>query len=877
MYKKKLVDYFFKTSLIWETLILCIVIFLQHRFWIFRNIYKNFGAVMGSGGDAYYNLSIYLQNLYNFNSGQWYSLEGDHYTFYSNIIGVTAHNFAPSLVFGFLYNIFDNPIFVFNLIFFGNIFLTQVGIYHLIRFYTKNRFVSFLASILVPLSQATVWTFYTGHIHASLYWALPFLILFLELFLKENFEQLDIKKITFFSKYIKPLNIKLILYIVGISMTSLWLFFAEWHVITFSSFWIIIWIVFKLKNLVTHYNKYKIQIISILSIWLLCILLLLPLGLNYLKTSKIYNTTRTIDAVVSTNFNAESFYGSKVVFLAGLNATKGVAQNLTIDTKAIDDATATVSKSGSDFPDKITNFSFILLNILFLPFLFWWIFSNKKKYTLEISLAFIFLITAWVAFGPVLKIADRKIEQILLPHYFIYHILIPLQAIRAIWRVTVISYLSILVFWAVVLSKSWEPVRTYIMEQFPFKKLSKVYLIFLQGFVGLLSILLIFIQQSSFFGNAIPAVSQINPVLEAISKVDTRKEKTFYMWQKGDPDDGLNYQLSLHNLKKGYNELNWVFGGIAGTYPDFLNMSSNFINAGKYLDIPSEVLAAKKVDFIVYAISPSDIENKDFSYNISKYYQKVETIGTKEIWKLVQAPEYIDSYTDLKYFLTLSKYQNSSDKIQVIVNVENPTDKVFALQDKVKAEEYVFDFYQKGKKVMTQKLEIGGIAALTPKLGLSYSEELETPKEIGNMEIKMFKDGVFLTESKVEVLSKYDYEKRLDKELLAKFETKSDIIKGNKISLGISTYPIKMNFEIKSGALNNHPQKLPISINTSVLVNYKNDEGLDYGGFPAWLFQPTCHLYGNYFPGDNLDFWCTQYLPFDETFHYATVKFGQER
>jgi hypothetical protein len=875
MSKKNIANYFGKTSLIWEAMLLCVMIFLQHRFWIFRNIYKNFGTAMGSGGDSYYNLAIYLQNLNNFNNGQWYSLEGDHYTFYSNIIGVTAHNYAPSLVFAFLYKIFDNPIFVFNFIFFGNIFLTQIGIYLLVRFYTKNKFASLLTSILVPLSQATVWTYYTGHIHAALYWALPFLILLLELFLLENFK---IKKTNPLTKNFNLTNIKIFIYILGILVTSLWIFFAEWHILIFSSFWIAIWLLFKLKSFFIDFKKYKIQIISILSVWILCILLLLPLGLNYVKTSKIYNSTRTLDAVASTNFSTESFFGNKIFILAGLNATKGVVQNINPETKTLNDVTTTVSQNGSDFPDKITNFSFILLNILFLPFIFWWISSKQKKYTLEVSLALIFLICSWVALGPVLKIANHKIEYVLLPHYFLYQILFPLQAIRAIWRITAISYLSILVFWAVVLSTYWEYIKAQVIQNFPSKKLTRFYIFGLKLLIGILSIVLIFVQQSGFLGNSIPAISQINPILDAISNLKSSKEKTFFIWQKGGNDDGLDYQLSLHNLKKGHKELNWVAGGIAGTYPDFLSMTTSFINSGKYLDVPAKILAAKKVDFIIYNREVDPVENLKFELSIQKYYERVAKIDNKEIWQLNNIPEYISNYADLNYFLTLSKYQNTSDKIQLLVNIENSTDKVFALQEKVKAEEYVFNFYKNGKKIKTQKLEIGGIAALNPQLGLSYSKELDTVWDTGDIEIKMYsKANKLLATSQVKILSNFEYNKLIIDNEKDSFDYNSTPIRRDNISLGIDTYPVKLSVDVKAGILKNYPQKLVISSNNSVIVNYKNKDGADYGGFPGWLFQPTCHLRGNYFPGDELKFWCVQYLPFDDTFNYSSIKFNQDR
>ena len=67
------------------------LILAQHRFWLYSEIYTNLYNKIGSGGDAYYNLAIYLQNNTNLLQGKFYSMDGDHFTWWSNIIAVTGH------------------------------------------------------------------------------------------------------------------------------------------------------------------------------------------------------------------------------------------------------------------------------------------------------------------------------------------------------------------------------------------------------------------------------------------------------------------------------------------------------------------------------------------------------------------------------------------------------------------------------------------------------------------------------------------------------------------------------------------------------------------------------------------------------------------
>ena len=48
------------------------LIFLQQRFWLYSGIYQDLKNKIGGHGDAYYNLSLYLQNNLNLRMGHIY-------------------------------------------------------------------------------------------------------------------------------------------------------------------------------------------------------------------------------------------------------------------------------------------------------------------------------------------------------------------------------------------------------------------------------------------------------------------------------------------------------------------------------------------------------------------------------------------------------------------------------------------------------------------------------------------------------------------------------------------------------------------------------------------------------------------------------------
>jgi len=845
-------------------LLFLIAIFVQHRFWLFDRIYSNPGGQMGSEGDAYYNIAIYMQNLLNLSQGHLYSLDGDHNGFYSNIIGVTAHGFAPSLVFGFLWAIFRNPILVFNLIFFGNLILTQIGIYGLVKHYTKKSWLAFLAGILVVLSQATVGNFYVGHIHASLYWALPFLILFLEkLFTLEK-----LSKKQFYS------------YLAGVFITLLWLYLAEWHIAIFSSIWIVIWTLFKLKYFYINFNVFKSRLLGVVVSYLAVLIILFPLALGYLQSSKVYNTTRTIGSVSATNFATGNFYGIKFLLIPAIYTYSSYLAKPESQA-GLNDLKNNINRNESNFPDGIFNISFWILNLLLIPWLVIWFKRKGNFFNRELSFCIMFLISAWIGLGPFLKIAERTLQNLPLPHYYLYQMILPLSAIRAIWRATAVGYLAVIVLWSSFLGKFWEYVKDYFLSK---NKVNKTLPKFLKiagySYIVVLIIAFCLIQNNGFRGNAVSAISGDQFLSEKLSQNNNSKStrKIFY-WTTDLYDGKYNYFVSKHNFERGFRELEWVSGGIAGTYPVDLEILNQMVLQGKYLDQAVSIFSAKKTDYIIldYQASFKDTKSQEVQTQLSKHYTLEDQNEKWQIWKLSNIQNSYSDSNSLKYSLGLSKFQSTGQSWFMILNMENEKNINYTAPNKVAAENYTFEFWQSGRKITEITQAIGGKAVILPKLGYSQDLELKPKLEAGQATLKLVKDKQVLWEGEQEILDQTEYEKKIKSSKTEKLEINSQKTQVPDLFLNLTSIPLNLNLKISSGGIFNYPQKLPIDKNHPVISQYYNASGESYNGFPNWLYQASCELKGNYFKEDNLQFWCLQSLPFDQSYNYSGVKVDAKR
>lgn len=927
----KILSFLKKNTLLIELPTLSLIVWLQHRFWIFQNIYKHFSTNMAGGGDAYYNLSLFIQNHINLLNGNFYSLQGDHFTWYNNIIGVTAHNYAPSLVFSFFRIFTENNFLIFNLIYFGNIFLTQIGLYLLVKYYTKNRFLSIFAALLFPLSEA-VKTFYVGHIHSSYFWALPFLILLLEhtfdlknqfLLLsknsfskkfnntskKESNQTIKTKLVNFFKsifvflqdlisniyQYFKTNSLRkflvFTLHFLGIFITFGWLIFAEWHVAIFSIIFLAIWFSFKTKFILENFKILGVRLLSISSACLLVFILLLPLGVGYINSSRVFNTTRTIGAVNATNFSIERFYGiGNVLNISGRTLSQtDTAKEIGAD-EILKEVADIAGRSRPGFPDVIFNISFWIILFVWFFWLFLFIVKKGGFYSVGFRYASIFLIVALIALGPVLKIGSSTIEEILLPHYFIYRVFFPLGAIRAIWRILIVAHISILLFWAIVVNKIYKKLWKNLLEMPEFIKINKfiqsLFLFGLKTMFVLVGMFVLVIVNNGWVGRVSPQI-KIESLVDdqSILQNHPKSEIDIFFWGNLEPDKGyFSYLVSKtnYNLLDYNKSLRWVSGGIAGTYPSDANILNNMVSQNKYTDKAVTALAAKKVDLIFQEkrFEPKNEENTDLKERIAKYYTILEENENFVIWGLkddVGVENITKNLNDIEIFLTLSKYQSTRQDWQMLFNFYNPNQEIYINPDTVVAEDFRIELWQGSTLKDEASFKVGTKALLMPNTGFSVPIEENFRVSPGSYKIKLLKNyDIFYTQD-IQVLSSRDYNNKIreHKELELQFKHNQNY-PVEILSLHTTTIPILLESEIISGAILNYPQRRPISTNTKISAGFYDAEG-GRVTFPTWLFQPQCNLRGNYFAGENIRFVCNQHTPFTKGEYLVKIEVDKDR
>ncbi len=904
-----------KKFVILETLLLFLIIFIQHRFWLYTGIYKNPGSTMGTRGDAYYNLGIFLQNTLNFTTGDFYSLEGDHYALYQGILGATAHNFAASAIFGFVYIFIKNPILIFNLIFFGNIFLTQIGIFTLVKYYTKNPIISLSAAFLFPLSEA-VKTFYVGHIHASYYWALPFLTLFLEKFFEKKSELesdkdspyktkpseetsknrfLNLLKKTYqqalkiFKTIKNNLNSKDIWLLLGIAITGIWLLFAEWHVMIFSSLWLIVWLIFKLNFFWKEKKVIWPRLVSVGIIVFFAIAMLAPLAMAYVESSKIFNTTRTLSNVAATNFSTEEFYGNRFVLTPTLQTLKSFTKDpATID--SFNQAINTVNKSDSSYPDLISNLTFWISVLVYLPWLIILIIKRGDYYPREFLFLNIFLLSALIALGPVIKIGGRNFEQVLLPHFFLYNLYFPLSAIRAIWRVSIVGYIAVLIFWSLILNKIYEFLKSKLEQDSKWQELPKITkrLLTHSALIFCLIVFLSFsvIINAGWRGKALPAYEANTFLFDNFAKDNsTKRTKQVFIWSdrfiRSEENSYFAYQISLHNLKRGFKEIEWTSGGVAGVLPADTQVLETMVRQNKYTNLAVSALAGKKVDLIVQDkefLKGEAQKQENIAQELSNFYDLNVENEEFIIWKLkpqLELSQVTNSWKDLNYFATLSKTQIKNGDWQLLLNIENSTDKIYVNPEAVGLTQFSWQFWRDDKLVNQIDEKMGEVAILFPNQGMSFPVKIK-PKllDTGQITLKLIKEDKKIFETEVEVLKNSEYQKKLKKAQTENLKVTDTSKNFNNYSQfkGLTSVPVKISFRVEQGVIQNHPQKLPISANIKVVSQFYKQESEDYesyGGFTKGFGQPHCRLSGNYFAEDVLNTWCSQHLPYDQKYNFV--------
>ncbi len=871
-------------------LLLCVlVIWIQHRYWIYKDIYENFSTHLGGQGTVHYNLALIAQRAIHIWNGRWFSLEGDHFYWFMDNLGVASHHLVSGILFVFLYPFSENTVLTFNLIQFGNIFLLQVGIYLLVKKYTRNWAISIFVALLVPLSQA-YWTVYGDHIHASLYWTLPYLVLLLDRLLEKK----DLTKW------------KLFLVLFGIFITGGWLALADWHVAIFAMIWLVPWGLYKLTQVLSNFQYLKYRVLGLIFTACLVAIIAAPFAVGALNASKTYGQVRSLTDITSTNFEIDRFFGSKQVIETALNVSAPFLKQTDRFAKTdFGEKVREVRKGASNYPDGISNITFWLGCLLFIPWLLVLIYKKGEFYAREFVLLSIFLLGSFIAIGPFIKVFGMTWQQFPLPHYYIYQVFFPLSAIRATWRSMSVAYLAVLVLWSLILSHIWKVFQKtdlYIdltnsandnWSKYWQKSLKFIFtLILLVGTIGFL-----FIQNNGATGRAYLAFQEdkflTNQWLR--ESVDGQGPLEFFVWSDGagmhtERNRYYNYLLTKHNLDQGEMDAVWVIGGSFGATTNQVQNLIAYVLAQSNSDMVATVLASKKTDII--------IEEKDFSRSpeytrevesaLSKFYNLVDENDEYRSWRWREAPEdFIDNPNDLVFDIATSNYQRQGGDWFILVNIANESDKVYANLEQARPIDYTLEFWQNGKLKDKDEFRLGSTPFFFAGDGRSLQTVVNPNLGIGDVEIKLYREDNQVAVKTVTNLSSNEYDKKiesLESEPVTLDQSDKSVVEKYRFLENIGPYrgalhttDLKLKFDLDSGVVQNDPKRLPIDKNNKVVALFWNDSGEVYRSFPGWLWQPQCELNGNYFAGDELTVWCESHLPFDSNYHFVAPQLNEDR
>lgn len=827
-----------KQIFLWLSLIA--LIYIQHRFWLFGTVYSNPTQFVPGNGDASYNLAAMMQSALNLISGEWFSLNTDHFTWWGKALGVTAHQTMFGLFFYILFQFTNNFGLIYNILQFSNLWLIQIGVFLLAKRFGANNYFAIVAALMIPLSQSYQ-TFYTAHIHASYYALLPYLILLLDIYL----EKFDITKL------------KKALILTGLTLTGIFTILSDWHVFVFSSVFIGIYILFRskylIKNFKEHFKHFSLLLIPVFLVGLVAI----PLVVNTLDASKTYNSVRQIGDVAGTNSTIESFLGFDSIVGPVVRSVGVRYPELGAEEFKLIDAGNIISSIRSTYPDPLYVFSFWLGLVIAIP---WIIMLFRRKgdfFAREFAFFAIFFVSSIIILGPVLKFDNKTFSSIPLPYYILYKLYYPFQAIRAVWRAAFIGYIAILLIWSVVLTKLWR-IASLKFTNINLKKLTIGYLTILLGF-GLL------LQNSGFIGGAAPAIQKDDELLGIFDKITQGSKTEMYVWQYSDQGfDNFTINVSYYNLLKKDRLVYWVMGGIHGAPPYESAMVSSMQQLNTNIVLIPELLRAKNVPFVIQVKNNIRFENEKLL--LDAYYD-MDSEGEKYVlWKIDQSSRKSLGKNDKS--IAGSKYLGLGVEYHGFYNTENLSDEVYASGNNIDQTEYKVKLEKDGKTEFESSFKSGDPAFLLPKTGKSINFSFTARwLKTGNYEMKLYRENTFVTSKNVEVISNASYKDKVKE--LKKVPTELEKITNPTSPYNLIprlTSPQKLSLKIKEGGIFNE-SNFGISPSQKITAKFQKDDIDDTFSFPDWLGQPSCPIEGDYFKDDQIDFWCNQSNPFDSNYN----------
>jgi hypothetical protein len=779
-------------------------------------------------------------------------MEGDHYTWYAKMIAMTAHGLGPSLVFAVLFEFTNNPILSYNILYVSNLLLFQLGLYLLVKYYTKNGVIGFVAGFLLPLSYATQ-MYYTFHLHSFYYWTLPFLLLSVEVLFDR------IKSGTY--------SIRRVVSLLSVIFASLvWLLLAEWHIAIFSLLFLLIFGLFKTRFIFENFRQhYKVFIAFFVTIFL-AYCTLIPLALQMLEATNIHHKVRS-----EYDVSYEARPVTELLFLSiPLRVVVSeVDQYFPIFSspeervsfwKAVNSPVLPVNY----YPDILTSILFWLVLLLIIPFTLYSI-KSKGKFSHEVYLGIILLVAMILGLGPFLKLSNNLVvAEIKLPHHYLFHLLLPLQAIRNINRIFTIGYFAALILFSLLLQRAYLALKH--QKAFAYKTVYSYILVTLLLLFGV-------IINNGWYGFAYPEVKiqgSLQKTFALIREETQGPSDVYYLDQLGTPyfaDSLYAYNASYFNYTERNDYINTVIGGIAGLYPEatILDQLEDSDNP-KVINEFVSILSAKKVDFVI-------VRNRDQNSPIIqalKQYYNYQAIDKEYALMRLQTVTTEGVTFTPTYDFIIPKTINKSEPVHIYLNFVNMTDKIYINKEQVAAKKYTFKYIDsKGTTKHEEDHKAGGEPFILPGDGKSVQITNNLKRlSTGEYRVQVYEEGSLIAEETINIVDKIQWQARaesLKSEPIIIEETHFSFRQKETTFLQGDIY---VSGKVTQGIIN--PQNKERGELSQIQFHFVNDTDQP-AALPAWLTAYQCTVDSVYTPDDRFGLWCNFHQPSDLTFDTAQI------
>ena len=817
------------------------------RFWLFREILANPARLMSAGGAHNQNLSVYFYNAYAYARGQAYPTDFWQYTWYADMLGANEPSPLPSLFFAVFYSATNNYVLAFNLLVFGNLLALYLGLYYLLRYYKVRRVLAF-ASPLFALTSIGFQVLFEGYAHALFFAGLPLVLLALETIL--DFRTARVSKRWYG------------LYALGLAS----LFWASWHMLLFSSTTLILYGLWRLRDIIVHRARSWRRVLAVFGLSLLVSLPLVPLGLASIRVGRILYSSRTLSTVVGENFEALSIGYAHLPFKA-YNYLASYANRLpTFQEGSFYDAS----------PLDIHAYPGFLPSGLFWVVLVWlfWVVGRRvlswagvvrpttareNRVRSALGYGVIFVILALFTFGPFARGVTGPAAERLLPYGYFYLFYYPARAVRTAWRFAGVSAVIGSVLFGLLAEFTFEALE-YRLRFAP-----AVWRYVLRG-VGVLVLGGVLVFTNRGWQDTVTPGFSFDSEIERILDEDERDTLDFFEWVPPE----LSFQdqrettvfVGQYNLDRGQNRLRWVLGGGAGTYEKSTILLSRLRQDPSDYPLLVDVLAAREVDYVL-ATDLAEGEST-VAAALARHYESAYDSERQSLWRLREKPQVETKFSvDLDYDLQGSSYVEAGAEYPLYINQQNFSGTFYLQPEVVDLRPYTFRLVR-GEEVLVKSVRDLADPLFVPNLqGRSLRQTVKIPAlSPGEARWELYREEELVATKAVEVVGSDVLEE------ISKRPRKLNF------PLGVSPYRreeypeayLPVRLQVETGRLRTEPAKVLAWQEETVNVQFYSIRGEEYTGFPEWLVQIPCQPDLTLYAGDEVSLWCEWFLPYDSEY-----------